>query len=180
MLGIVLYGLYQSSYNKTLNDFFLANNKIPWITAMFSIVATETSVITFISVPGISYRGDWTFIQLAIGYIFGRLLVSIFLLPIFFKHGITSIYELLEKNFNIYIQKLGSLTFLITRVMADGVRFLATAIILQSITGWTIYESILIIGIITLVYTVAGGLKVIMHIDAFQFIVYLFSAIICI
>ena len=180
MLGIVLYGLYQSSYNKTLNDFFLANNKIPWITAMFSIVATETSVLTFISVPGISYRGDWTFIQLAIGYIFGRLLVSIFLLPIFFKHGITSIYELLEKNFNIYIQKLGSLTFLITRVMADGVRFLATAIILQSITGWTIYESILIIGIITLVYTVAGGLKVIMHIDAFQFIVYLFSAIICI
>ncbi len=180
MFGIVLYGLYQSSYNKTLNDFFLADNKISWITAMFSIVATETSVLTFISIPGIAYRGDWTFIQLAIGYIFGRILVSIFLLPIFFKQGITSIYELLEQNFNIYIQKLGSLTFLVTRVMADGVRFLATAIILQSITGWTIYESIFIIGIITLVYTVAGGLRVIMHIDAFQFIVYLLSAIICI
>ena len=104
MFGIVLYGLYQSSYNKTMNDFFLANNNVSWVTAMFSIVATETSVLTFISVPGIAYRGDWTFIQLALGYIFGRILVSIFLLPVFFKYGITSIYELLEKHFNVYIQ----------------------------------------------------------------------------
>ena len=68
-----------------------------WLTAMFSIVATETSVLTFVSVPGISYRGDWTFLQLAVGYLFGRILVSIFLIPIFFKYGIISIYELLNK-----------------------------------------------------------------------------------
>ena len=147
---------------------------------MFSIVATETSVLTFISVPGIAYRGDWTFLQLAIGYIFGRCLVSYFLLPIFFKNGITSIYEILADHFNVYIQKLASVTFLITRVLADGVRFLATAIIIQSITGWSISESILLIGIVTLVYTVFGGLKAIIHIDAFQFGIYLFSALICI
>ena len=180
MVGIIFYGLYQSSNNKTINDFFLADNNISWITAMFSIVATETSVLTFISIPGIAYRGDWTFIQLAIGYIFGRILVSIILLPIFFKQGITSIYELLEKHFNKNIQKLGSITFLTTRVLADGVRFLATAIILQSITGWSIYESIFIIGAITLIYTVSGGLRAVIHIDAFQFIIYLSSAIICI
>ena len=147
---------------------------------MLSIVATETSVLTFISLPGISYRGDWSFLQLALGYIAGRILVSIFLLPIFFKHGITSIYEILEKKFNVYIQKLASFTFLITRILADGVRFLATAIIIQSITGWSIYESILLIGIITLIYTISGGLKAVMHIDAFQFIIYLLSAMICI
>ena len=147
---------------------------------MFSIVATETSVLTFISVPGIAYRGDWTFLQLGLGYIFGRCLVSIFLLPLFFKYGITSIYEILAKKFNIYIQRLASVTFLITRIFADGVRFLATAIIIQSITGWSISESILLIGIITLIYTVLGGLKAVIHIDAFQFIIYLLSAVICI
>ena len=147
---------------------------------MLSIVATETSVLTFISVPGISYRGDWTFIQLALGYILGRVLVSFFLLPVFFKYGITSIYEILEKQFNVYIQKLASFTFLITRILADGVRFLATAIIIQSITGWSIYESIVLISIITLIYTVSGGLKAVINIDAFQFIIYLVSAFICI
>ena len=179
-MGVTLYGLYRRSSNKSFSDFFLASGDVSWYTAMLSIVATETSVLTFISVPGISYRGDWSFLQLAIGYIAGRILVSIFLLPIFFKHGVTSIYEILEKKFNVYIQKLASFTFLITRILADGVRFLATAIIIQSITGWSIYESILLIGFITLIYTVSGGLKAVMHIDAFQFIIYLLSAIICI
>ena len=91
--------MLQSSKNKSANDFILANNNISWITAMFSIVATETSVLTFISIPGIAYRGDWTFLQLAMGYIFGRILVSIFLLPIFFKKGIFSIYEVLHEYF---------------------------------------------------------------------------------
>ena len=134
MASVILYGLFQSSNNKSLNDFFLAGNNVSWVTAMFSIVATETSVLTFISVPGIAYRGDWTFLQLAMGYIFGRILVSIFLLPVFFKYGVTSIYEILKKKFSVYIQKLASLTFIITRLLADGVRFLATAIIIQSIT----------------------------------------------
>ena len=147
---------------------------------MFSIVATETSVLTFISVPGISYRGDWTFLQLAIGYLFGRILVSIFLIPLFFKNGIISIYEILSEKFSVKIQKLASITFLITRILADGVRFLATAIILQTITGWSIGESILLIGLVTLIYTVTGGLKTVIRVDAFQFIIYLISAFICI
>ena len=151
-----------------------------WLTAMFSIVATETSVLTFVSVPGISYRGDWTFLQLAIGYLFGRILVSVFLIPLFFKDGIISIYEILSKKFSVKIQKLASITFLITRVLADGVRFLATAIILQTITGWGIGQSILLIGLVTLVYTVTGGLKTVIRVDALQFIIYLISAFICI
>lgn len=180
MLGIALYGIFQSPKNTSLDDFFLGGKNISWITAMFSIVATETSVLTFISIPGIAYRGDWTFLQLSFGYIIGRILVSFILLPIFFKKGITSIYEVLEDKFNIYIQKLASATFLVTRILADGVRFLATAIIIQTITGWSINESIFLIGLITLIYTVAGGLRVVMQVDSFQFLIYLLSAFICI
>jgi len=147
---------------------------------MLSIVATETSVLTFISVPGISYRGDWTFLQLAIGYVFGRILVSSLLIPMFFKHGVTSIYEILEKRFNVIVQRIASLTFLFTRVLADAVRFAAIAIVIQSITSLSITLSILIVGLVTLIYTVLGGLKTVMHIDAFQFFIYILSAFICI
>ena len=142
---MIIYGIRQNRQNKSIDDYLLAGNNMSWKTAMFSIVATETSVLTFISVPGISYRGDWTFLQLALGYIFGRILVSIFLLPQFFKYGVTSIYEVLNRKFGKNIQKLASATFLVTRLLADSVRFLATAIILQVITGWTIFFSVLLI-----------------------------------
>ena len=147
---------------------------------MFSIVATETSVLTFISIPGIAYRGDWTFLQLALGYIIGRIFVSIILIPMYFKYGIISIYEILAKKFGKNIQKLASFTFLITRLLADGVRFAAIAIVIQAVTEWSIPLSILIVGIITLTYTVFGGLRTVIQIDALQFFIYLFSAIICI
>ena len=174
------FGFYQSYKNKSQKDFFLAGKNISWVTAMFSIVATETSVLTFISIPGIAYRGDWTFLQLSFGYILGRILVSVFLIPLYFKTGITSIYEVLESSFGPSIQKLASGTFLVTRVLADGVRFAAIAIVIQSVTGLSISLSILLVGFITLIYTVLGGLKAVIKIDAFQFIIYLISAIICI
>ena len=88
MLGLIFYGFFQFTKNKTLNDFFLAGKNITWPTAMFSIVATETSILTFISIPGIAYHGNWTFLQLAFGYVIGRIIVSVFLLPIYFKYGI--------------------------------------------------------------------------------------------
>ena len=106
LICLVFYGFYLSSKNKNLDDFLLAGKNIPWYVAMFSIVATETSVLTFLSVPGLSYRGDWTFLQLALGYIIGRFLVSYFLIPIYFKNGVVSIYEILEKKFNKSIKRL--------------------------------------------------------------------------
>ena len=92
--GISAYGIYNSRKNITTEDYFLAGKNTPWWVAMFSIVATETSVLTFVSVPGLAYRGDWFFLQLAMGYILGRVLVAIFLLPQYFKGNITSIYEI--------------------------------------------------------------------------------------
>ena len=147
---------------------------------MFSIVATETSVLTFISVPGLAYRGDWTFLQLSFGYIIGRCLVSFFLLPKYFSSGVTSIYQIIGNRFGANIQKVSSLIFLITRVLADGIRFLATAVIVQVITGWTLTASVVLIGVITLVYVVSGGLKTIVWIDSIQFFLYLFGGCITI
>ena len=106
---------------------------------MFSIVATETSLLTFMSLPGIGFRGDnLFFLQLAIGYIIGRIFSAYFLIPMYFKSNVISIYELIGNKFGLIIQKLASFIFLITRLLADGVRFLLTAIVIQQILGLSI------------------------------------------
>ena len=160
------------------NDYFSGGRDTKWYVAMFSIVATETSVLTFISVPGIAYRGNWYFLQLSFGYILGRILVSRFLLPLYFSSNITSIYELIGKRYNKNLQKLASILFLCTRLLADGVRFLATAVIIQVLTGWSLEVSVLLIGVVTLLYSVSGGLKAILLIDSIQFLIYLFGGLI--
>ena len=173
-------GAYQSKSNKSSKDFFLGGKNLPWVVAMFSIVATETSVLTFISIPGIAYRGNWMFLQLALGYIIGRIMVSIFLLPQYFNLGVTSIYEVLGKKFGTGIQKVASGVFLFTRILADGIRFLATAVIVQVITGWSLTAAVFIIGIVTIIYSLLGGIRTIVWIDSFQFLLYLFGGLITI
>jgi len=147
---------------------------------MFSVVATETSVLTFISVPGLAYRDNWFFLQLALGYIIGRVLVSLILLPQYFSTGIISIYEVLGNKFGKNIQKIASAVFLVTRVLADGIRFLATAVVVQVITGWSLPASVLMIGIVTLGYTLSGGIRTIVWIDSIQFVLYLFGGVLTI
>jgi SSS family transporter len=180
LIGISVFGLFQAKKNVSSDDYFIGEKNTPWWVAMFSIVATETSVLTFISVPGIAYRGDWTFLQLSFGYVVGRILVSIFLIPIFYESGVMSIYEVVGKKFGVLTQKIASLMFLITRILADGVRFLATAVIVQVITGWSIQFSVIIIGIVTLIYTLSGGIKTVVWVDSFQFVLYLGGGLIVI
>ena len=177
-IGLFIYlGLLNSSISST-KDYFSGGRNTKWYIAMFSIVATETSVLTFISVPGIAYRGNWYFLQLSLGYIVGRILVSKFLLPLYFSSNITSIYELIGKRYNRNLQKLSAVLFLCTRVLADGVRFLATAVIVQVLTGWSLELSVCLIGFITLLYSVSGGLKAILLIDSIQFLIYLFGGLV--
>ncbi len=173
LVGITAYGIYNSRFNKTSEDYFLAGRDMPWWAAMLSIVATETSVLTFISIPGLAYRDNWFFLQLALGYILGRILVSIFLLPAYFKGGITSIYEVLGERFGKKIQKTASGVFLVTRILADGIRFLATAVIVQVVTGWSLPVAVLIIGVVTVIYTLMGGIRTVVWVDSFQFVLYL-------
>jgi len=177
LAGFSLYGIWQSRFNESSEDYFLGGRNLPWPIAMLSIVATETSVLTFISIPGLAYRGDWFFLQLAIGYILGRILVSLILLPQYFNSGVTSIYEIIGQKFGPDLQKVASGVFLITRILADGVRFLATAVVVQVITGWTLPMAVIMIGVVTLIYTLYGGIRTVVWVDSIQFILYLFGGI---
>ena len=177
LVGFSLYGIWQSRFNKSSEDYFLGGRNLPWPVAMLSIVATETSVLTFISIPGLAYRGDWFFLQLAIGYILGRILVSLILLPQYFNSGVTSIYEIIGQKFGPDLQKVASGVFLITRILADGVRFLATSVVVQVITGWTLPMAVIMIGVVTLIYTLYGGIRTVVWLDSIQFILYLFGGI---
>ena len=145
---------------------------------MFSIVATETSLLTFMSLPGIGFRGDnLFFLQLAIGYVIGRFFSAYFLIPMYYKSNIISIYELIGNKFGTVIQRIASFIFLITRLLADGVRFLLTAIVIQQILGIPIELCIVIIGVATLFYSVLGGVKTIINIDSIQFFIYIFGGL---
>ena len=178
MASIVIYGIRSSKNNKNSKDYFVANKQMGWIPAMLSIVATETSVLTFISIPGLAYnKGNFFFLQLVLGYVIGRVLVSYILLPSYFNNEISSIYEIIGKKFGRAVHKLTSLVFLITRVFADGIRFFATASIIHVITGWNFKLSLIIIGFTTLVYSIYGGIKTIIKIDALQFWIYLSGGI---
>ena len=147
---------------------------------MFSIVATETSVLTFVSIPGLAYRSDWFFLQLAMGYIAGRMLVSVFLLPLYFKGDVTSIYEIIGNRFGPVVQRAASGIFLITRLLSDGIRFLATAVVVQMVTGWPIWAAVIVIGLVTMIYTLAGGIRTVLWVDSFQFLLYLIGGTIVI
>ena len=180
LLGLIFFGIIQGRKNSSIEDYFLGSRNLPWWAAMFSIVATETSVLTFISIPGLSYTKDWFFLQLAFGYIIGRVFVSIFMLPVYFENGVISIYEVIGQRFGTTMQRFSSLLFLVTRVLADGVRFLATAVIVQVITGWSIPMSVLIVGVVTIIYSLSGGIRTIILIDSFQFILYLVGGLLSI
>ena len=178
LISFIAYGLNQFKEDASNNDYFLASKKISWKKAMFSIVATETSLLTFISLPGIGFRSDnLFFLQLAIGYIIGRILSAYFLIPMYYNANVISIYEIIGQKFGDFTQKLTSIIFLVTRVLADGVRFLLTAIVIKEILNIPIEFCILIIGLITLIYSILGGIKTIIQIDSIQFFIYLFGGI---
>jgi SSS family transporter len=159
-----------------LKGYFLGESNIPAWAVMISIVATETSAVTFLSVPGRGYRGDLTFIQLAFGYILARIVVAVLLLPAYFKGEIYTAYQVLERRFGGATQKAASILFLISRTLASGLRLFLAAKVLEVITGWDIVASIVLIGASTLLYTFLGGLKAVVWTDVLQFFIYLLGA----
>ena len=182
-ISIIVFSIYQNKGLKKNNSqaYFLANKNTHWIIAMLSIVATETSVLTFVGIPAMSSNNhDWSILQLVLGFMLGRIIVSQFFISIYYKEGVVSIYQIIGDKFGVIVQKTASVTFLITRLFADGVRFLATASIVHVITGWDLQLSIIIIGVITIFYTSIGGLKTILWVDGFQFFIYLSCGLITI
>jgi solute:Na+ symporter, SSS family len=157
---------------QTADDYFLGARNLPAWAVMGSIVATETSALTVISVPGIAARGDYTFLQLAFGYVVGRIAVAVWLLPGYFAGRQLTAYQRLEVRFGPATRRALSAVFLVTRFLADGVRIFAGAIPLALVTGWDVGWAIVVMGGVTLAYTFVGGLKAVVWADVMQLAVY--------
>ena len=169
LLGSVALGVWLGRGQKTAADYMLGGRDLKWWIVLVTIVATETSTVTYLSTPSKSYTGDLTFIQLPIGYVIGRIVVAFWLLPKYFAGEIFTAYEILELRFGGKVKRAASVLFLVTRTLADGLRLFLTAVVLQELTGLSMNGSILVTGIVTLVYTAFGGMKAVVWTDVIQF-----------
>jgi len=178
LIGVTLFGSWLGKHQKNTKDYFLGDRNLPWIAVSFSVVATETSTLTFISIPGLAYISNLNFLQITLGYLLGRIFISFVFLPAYYKGDIVTAYQFLGNRFGDKIRRFASVIFQITRLLADGVRLFATAIPLSVITGWSYPVSIAVIGILTVIYTYLGGIKAVVWIDVIQMFIYLGGAII--
>ncbi len=177
LIGSVILGIISAGKQKTSSDYFLGGKKLKWWMVGFSIVASETSTLTFISIPGLAYKSNMHFMQLVFGYFIGRLLVTLIFIPAYYKGEMETAYDFLGKRFGMGLRKFTSSVFIVTRVLASGVRLFATAIPVHIITGFDYPTSIAIIGVFTLIYTYIGGLKAVVTMDVVQMFIYIGGAI---
>ena len=187
LAGVTLFGLRFRSGQQTLKGYFLADNAIPWWAISLSIVAAETSTLTVISVPGLAYDKDFSFLQLVIGYLIGRVVVSFVLIPQYFHGELVTAYQLIERRFGQRLRSLTAGVFLVTRAAAEGVRVFAVAIVVRValgglLTGVSDFErdlvAIAIVTALTLLYTLKGGLKAAIWTDVMQQTVYVAGTIV--
>jgi SSS family transporter len=176
--GCTALGAWLGSKSQGLRGYFLAESDIPAWAVMISIVATETSTATFLSVPGVGYRGDFTMLQLAFGYMLGRVVVATVLLPAYFQGKIFTAYQLLRARFGGPTRTVASLLFLVARSLGDGLRLFLAATVLQRLTGWSAESAIVAVAAITVVYTFLGGMKAVIWTDVIQFSVYIVGALV--
>ncbi len=180
MVGTTAWGAWLGRGQKGGTDYFLGSRSLPWTAVMLSVVATETSTLTFLSIPGVAYMGSLAFLQVALGYLVGRVVVALVLLPAYYRGELSTAYALLEGRFGVGARRFTSAIFMATRLMADSVRLFATAIPLALITGWPYGLSIAVIGVMTVIYTYFGGIKAVVWVDAVQMILYLGGALIAV
>ncbi|HEY9515595.1 MAG TPA: sodium:solute symporter [Gemmatimonadaceae bacterium] len=183
LVATTLLGVWLGRNQKTARDYFVADKEIPWWAILFSVVATETSALTFISIPGVAYLGNLTFLQVALGYLLGRIVVSYTLLPRYYEGELVTAYSLLEKRFGGRTRRFASVTFMVTRAFGDSVRVFATAIPIALILGPQVPAryvgpvSILLLGVFTIIYTYHGGMRAVVWTDVIQTIVYLMGGL---
>lgn len=187
LAGVTLFGLRFKKKQRTLKDYFLADNTIPWWAISLSIVAAETSTLTVISVPGIAYEKDFRFLQLVIGYLIGRAIVSFLFIPQYFRGELVTAYQLIENRFGQRLRSLTAGLFLITRAAAEGVRVFAVAIVVgialtSLLAGMSDFSrdvtAIAIVTALTLIYTFEGGMAAVIWTDVVQLSIYVVGTII--
>jgi SSS family transporter len=177
LVAITLFGSWFARFQKTTRDYFLADRSTPWWGICFTIVATETSTLSFIGVPATAYAGNVTFLQLALGYIIGRVIVGVLFIPAYFRGELVTSYELLQRRFGSGVKTVAAGIFLITRSLADGIRLFATALVIAVVTQIPVTVIVVVLGAAMIVYTVRGGVAAVIWTDAVQMFVYLAGAL---
>jgi len=187
LIGITLFGVWFSRKQETTRDYFLGDRTVPWWAIAASIVATETSTITFISVPGIAFarNGNFQFIQLVFGYLLGRIVISILFIPSYFRGELMTVYQLLERRFGTRIKMLAASLFVVMRNIADGIRLLLTAFVLAAV--YTAFQpqanaetivigSVVLLGVVMIIFTYFGGMEAVIWVEVVQLGIYLAGA----
>ena len=187
LIGITLFGVWFSRKQKTTRDYFLGDRTVPWWAIAASIVATETSTITFISVPGIAFArgGNFQFLQLVFGYMIGRVVISLLFIPSYFRGELMTVYQLLERRFGMRIKMLAASLFVVMRNIADGIRLLLTAFVLAAVytafqpqanTETIVIGSIILLGVVMIIFTYFGGMEAVIWVEVVQLGIYLVGA----
>jgi len=188
LIGVTLLGTWFARKQETTRDYFLGDRSVPWWAIAASIVATETSTITFISVPGIAFArgGNFQFLQLVLGYMLGRVVISLLFIPLYFRGELLTVYQLLDRRFGGRIKMLAASLFVVMRNIADGVRLLLTAIVLANV--YTAFQpqadfetilvaSVILIGVVMIIFTYFGGMEAVIWIEVVQLGIYIVGAL---
>jgi solute:Na+ symporter, SSS family len=172
LLAVTALGMHFRRKQQSASDYFLGGRTAPWWALAFSIVATETSTLTIIGTPAISYVGNLTFLQLVFGYLLGRVLIVLLLLPGYFRGEFFTAYALIEKRFGQKMRAIAASTFLITRALAEGVRVSAIALVISVVLGTSEKSAVVLVIALTILYTLEGGMKAVIWTDVAQFLLY--------
>jgi solute:Na+ symporter, SSS family len=187
LVGITLFGLRFRKRQRSLRDYFLADRNIPWWAISLSIVAAETSTLTIISIPGLAYDTNFSFLQIVFGYLVGRVIISFLLIPHYFRGDLFTAYQLMDRRFGSRLRSLTAGLFLITRAAAEGVRVFAVAIVVGialsgMLSGLSDFgRDVAAIGIVTaltLIYTFEGGMAAVIWTDVIQMAIYVAGTIV--
>lgn len=178
LVGVLAFGVWVGRGQKNTTDYLLGGRSLPWWAILLSIVATETSTVTFLSIPRESYEqgGDFRFLQIAFGYIVGRLLVAAVFLPLYFRGEPFTCYEVLEQRFGVASRRVTSLLFLVTRNLSDSLRLFLSALAIQQAIGLDLWVCVVGLGVVTIIYTYTGGVKSVIWNDCLQFLIYMLGA----
>jgi SSS family solute:Na+ symporter len=188
LIGVTLFGIWFAPKQETTEDYFVGDRNVPWWAIAASIVATETSTITFISVPGIAFAkgGNFQFLQLVFGYMLGRIVISLLFIPMYFRGELQTVYQLLGERFGTKVKMLASALFVVMRNIADGIRLLLTAIVLSAVyvafqpdadVNLVIVSSVILLGVVMIIFTYYGGMEAVIWVEVVQLGIYIGGAI---
>ncbi|MGH9647196.1 MAG: sodium:solute symporter [Bryobacteraceae bacterium] len=176
LVGITWFGSRFRGSQNSLKDYFLGGRRAPWWAISLSIVSAETSTLTVIGTPSLSFTGNFGFLQLVFGYLLARLVIVTLFLPAYFRGEMFTAYELMRIRFGSRIRRLTAGTFLVLRALAEGVRVFAISIVISVVLGTGEMASIAAILLLTLLYTYEGGMTAVIWTDVIQMTLYVVGA----